>query len=69
MYTETADAGVRSTPYGENPTGYLSYSADGRMHVIGAASGRMAQAGPNPPDNDLVVLHEAAGNPAVLPTV
>jgi hypothetical protein len=26
--------GVRSTPYGENPTGYLSYSADGqpRLH-------------------------------------
>jgi hypothetical protein len=32
----TTAAGVRSTPNGENPTGYLSCSGDGRMQVIGA---------------------------------
>ena len=33
-YVVTTAAGERATPYGENPTGYLSYSADGRMQVI-----------------------------------
>ncbi len=57
-YVVTAATGARSTPYGENPMGYLSYSADGRMQVIGAASGRMVQAGPNPPENERVALHD-----------
>jgi lipocalin-like protein len=54
----TTAAGVRSTPYGENPTGYLSYSADGRMQVIGAANGRIVPADPIPPDNERVALHD-----------
>jgi hypothetical protein len=54
----TTAAGVRSTPYGENPTGYLSYSADGRMQVIGAANGRIAPAGPASPDNERVALYD-----------
>jgi hypothetical protein len=54
----TTAAGVRSTPYGENPTGYLNYSADGRMQVIGAASGRIAPGGPAPPDNERAALHD-----------
>jgi hypothetical protein len=54
----TTAAGVRSTPYGENPTGYLNYSADGRMQVIGAANGRIVPAGPIPPDNERVALHD-----------
>jgi hypothetical protein len=53
----TTAAGVRSTPYGENPTGYLNYSADGRMQVIGAANGRIVPAGPIPPDNERKVIH------------
>ena len=57
-YVVTAATGARTTPYGENPTGYLNYSADGRMQVIGAASGRMVQAGPNPPENERVVLYD-----------
>ena len=57
-YVVTAATGARSTPYGENPTGYLSYSADGRMQVIGAASSRMMQAGPNPLENERVALHD-----------
>jgi hypothetical protein len=35
------DADEKSTPYGEHPMGYLSYFADGRMQVIGTASGRI----------------------------
>jgi hypothetical protein len=41
-YVVTTDAGVRSTPYGDHPIGYLSYSPDGRMQVVGTASGRFA---------------------------
>jgi Lipocalin-like domain len=57
-YVVTTAAGVRSTPYGENPTGYLSYAADGRMQAIGAANGRVVPAGPTPPDNERVALHD-----------
>jgi hypothetical protein len=54
----TTPAGERSTPYGETPTGYLSYSADGRMQVIGAASGRIVPTDPTPPDNERVALYD-----------
>ena len=54
----TTAAGVRSTPYGENPAGYLSYSADGRMQVIGAANGRIVPAGRTAADNERVALHD-----------
>src|SRR5437773_2341378 len=37
-YVVIADTGEKSAPYGEQPIGYLSYAADGRMQVIGAAS-------------------------------
>jgi hypothetical protein len=57
-YVITTAAGERSTPYGENPTGYLSYSLDGRMQAIGAAHGRVVPAGPTPPDNERVALHD-----------
>ena len=56
-YVVTTAVGVRSTPYGENPTGYLSYTADGRMQVIAAAGGRPLPAGPTPTDNERVALH------------
>lgn len=56
-YVVTKATGEPSTPYGENPTGYLSYAADGRMQVIGAASGRMVPAAPTPSDNERVALH------------
>jgi lipocalin-like protein len=57
-YVVTTAAGERSTPYGENPTGYLSYSADGRMQAIGAASGRIVPAGHTPPDYERLALHD-----------
>jgi hypothetical protein len=54
----TTAAGERSSPFGENPTGYLSYSADGRMQAIGAANGRIVPADPTPPVNERVALHD-----------
>jgi hypothetical protein len=57
-YVVTTVAGERSTPYGENPKGYLSYSADGRMQVIGAASGRGVPASANPSDPERVALYD-----------
>jgi hypothetical protein len=57
-YVVATAGGGRSTPYGENPTGYLSYSADGRMQVIGVASGRIPPAGLIPTDSERVALHD-----------
>lgn len=54
----TTARGERSTPYGENPTGYLSYSADGRMHVIGAAKGRIVPAGSTSADDERLALYD-----------
>lgn len=57
-YVVTTAAGERATPYGENPTGYLSYSADGRMQVIAAAKGRIAPVSAAPPENERVALYD-----------
>jgi hypothetical protein len=54
----TTAAGERSTPYGENPKGYLSYSADGCMQVIGAANARRAPAGASPSESERVALYD-----------
>jgi Lipocalin-like domain len=40
-YVMTTTTAERSTPFGEHPSGYLSYSPDGRMHAIGTADGRI----------------------------
>jgi hypothetical protein len=48
-------AGERLTPYGKNPSGYLSYSADGRMQVIATADRRMVA---DPGDNEKVALFD-----------
>jgi hypothetical protein len=57
-YVVTTATGERPTPYGDHPTGYLSYSADGRMQVIVAASGRIALDGVGSLDNDRVSLYD-----------
>lgn len=57
-YVVTTDTGEKSTPYGEHPIGYLDYSADGRMQVIGTASERMVPSGPTPSDEGCVLLHK-----------
>jgi hypothetical protein len=54
----TTAAGERSTPYGENPKGYLTYSADHRMQVIGVAHGRSVPAEASPPDNERAALYD-----------
>jgi len=54
----TTAAGERLAPYGESPSGYLSYLADGRMHVIGAASRRVKPAGPTPTDDERLALYD-----------
>jgi len=54
----TNAAGERSTPYGESPTGYLSYAVDGRMQVIGAANRRTVPAGPTPTDDERLALYD-----------
>jgi Lipocalin-like domain len=57
-YVVTTAGGERPTPYGANPTGYLSYSADGRMQVMAAANGRIVPVGAAPPDNERVALYD-----------
>ena len=54
----TTAAGVRSTPYGTQPAGLLSYSADGHMQVIGAAGGRTEPRDLRPPDNERLMLYD-----------
>src|SRR5580692_8862487 len=57
-YVVTTAAGERPTPYGSNPTGYLSYSADGRMQVMAAANDRIVPVGAAPPDKERVALYD-----------
>jgi hypothetical protein len=57
-YVVTTAAGEQPTPYGENPMGYLIYSADGRMQVIAAANGRIVPVGAAPLDNERVALYD-----------
>ena len=57
-YVVTTAAGERSTPYGENPTGYITYSADGRMQVIGAADARKVPATASPLSDERVELYD-----------
>ena len=54
----TTATGERSNPYGESPTGYLSYSDHGRMQVIGVANARIAPSGPDLSDYERVVLYD-----------
>ncbi len=56
--TVTTASGQRFTPFGANPTGYLSYSADGRMQALGAASGRKVPSAPTPSENVRAALHD-----------
>ena len=57
-YVVTAGTGEKSTPYGEHPMGYLSYSADGRMQAIGTSSRRIVPLSSTPTDQERVTLHE-----------
>ena len=48
---EVSATGQRSSPFGDHPDGYLSYSADGRMYAIGVVEDR-------PKPRDLVATDE-----------
>jgi hypothetical protein len=57
-YVETTEAGETLTPYGEHPTGYLGYSADGRMRWIGITDGRTGPAGAAVTDEERAMLYQ-----------
>lgn len=70
-YVVTAATGETSTPYGAHPAGYLTYSADGRMQVIGTSDGRAALREPAPKDEAQAKLYNTmfayAGRYSVAP--
>ena len=55
VYEATA-TGERSSPYGDHPDGYLSYSADGRMYAIGVVEDRPKPRDLVPTDEEKVEL-------------
>jgi hypothetical protein len=59
MIYEAIATGQRSSPYGDHPGGYLSYSADGRMYAIGVAEDRPKPCEPAPTDAEKVKLYES----------
>jgi hypothetical protein len=57
-FVTTTTTGEKSSPFGEHPNGYLSYSADGRMHAIGTADGRIVPREVVPTDEERLMLHK-----------
>ena len=55
VYEATA-TGERSSPFGDHPDGYLSYSADGRMCAIGVVADRPKPRDLVPTDEEKVEL-------------
>ena len=53
---EAIATGQRSSPFGDRPDGYLSYSPDGRMYAIGVAEYRPKPRDPVPTDEEKVKL-------------
>jgi hypothetical protein len=58
-YVLTTTTGERSTPFGEHPSGFLSYSPDGRMYAIGTADDRIMPHDIVATDDERVKLHRA----------
>jgi len=52
MVYEATATGERSSPFGDHPDGYLSYSADGRMYAIGVVEDRPKPCDPVPTDDE-----------------
>ena len=57
-YVATTAAGATTMPYGERPTGYLSYSKDGRMSAIGTTAGHTRPSSPAATDDEQVTLYQ-----------
>jgi hypothetical protein len=55
---EVVATGEKFNQYGEHPSGYLSYSADGRMYAIGTSDSRVKPNDANPADGERVKLHQ-----------
>ena len=53
---EATGTGQRSSPFGDHPDGYLSYSADGRMYAIGVVEDRPKPRDLVPTDEEKVEL-------------
>jgi hypothetical protein len=56
---EAVATGQRSSPFGDHPVGYLSYSADGRMYAIGVVDDRPKARDLIPTDEEKVKLQES----------
>jgi hypothetical protein len=54
---ELTATGERIHQFGEHPSGYLSYSADGRMYTIITSDNRIRPRDENPADEERVKLH------------
>jgi Lipocalin-like domain len=58
VYEATA-TGQRSSPFGDHPVGYLSYSPDGRMYAIGVVEDRPKPRDLVPTDEEKAKLRRA----------
>jgi hypothetical protein len=58
VYEATA-TGERSSPFGDHPDGYLSYSPDGRMYAIGVGQDRQKPRDLVPTEAEKVKLQES----------
>ena len=59
LVREDVETGNKSYPLGTSPTGYLNYSADGRMMVILVGDSRKAPAGPVATDAEMIALFKS----------
>ena len=56
---EDLSSGARTEPFGQNPIGFISYGADGRMIVINVRSDRKKPAGPSPTPAEKAALYDS----------
>jgi hypothetical protein len=57
-FREVAATGEKINEFGEHPSGYLSYSPDGRMYSIATADNRVKPRDVKPADEERVKLHQ-----------
>ena len=55
---EVTATGDKTNQLGEHPSGYLSYSADGRMYAIGTSDNRVKPLPANATDEERAKLHQ-----------